>query len=346
MLKDATRRAREHQRAVFTGRAAPIRDVVFPQEQLTDNLGFTRTYCPVSWATRGELRNQAGSAALRQYGCLYRGKFYFPAGPKELEAFVADPARYLNRRRFPTDAKLPHRVAPSHVSSARAKVALKGFCPVAMLAADRYEDLVSGELGLPVMYRKRLFLFSSEDALEKFMACPDKYARQQLPRKLPPRIKAVAPRKLAQSKVAGRHGYLELELSELLVKAMAALEKYKGTLKHPALSAEGTVQVFVALYLTAHNPNEPESVRTRQARRLQQYVNEATVASRLLSAAPRGSGARAARLSPRNPQIAELGAAYARLSKETLASLRKRFLLPAPGGGDDAGVPALPASFK
>ena len=118
--------------ALYRYRVAPIKDVALTREELQDKQGHLGSYCPVSWATKRQLVNMAGTLGQRLYGCEYEGKMYYTAGPEEQAAFIADPKRYLSVA-FPTERRLPVRLRPAEIATSGAKLGMKGFCPVTML---------------------------------------------------------------------------------------------------------------------------------------------------------------------------------------------------------------------
>ena len=124
-------------------------------------------------------------------------------------------------------------------------------------------------------------------------------------------------------------GYLQQALSDLIVKAMTALEAHRGTLKHPGLSLEDSAKAFVSLFLKAHNPASEDHIRQRQAQRLTDFLAECAVAQHI-AAAPRGSAVHAARRSPRFSELKELGQRYDSLATEPREQLVERLFRPTP----------------
>ena len=181
IVKKAAARARTHAQAIDIDHAGCILDVCIKDTELLRRQGFMQDYCPVSWATKRELV-KVGGFARRRYGAEYRGKFYHCAGPRELELFLAQPTRYLARQRLPSH--LPSRIPFGQQTSAT--VALGGYCPVSMYETPGWDGLQLGHATTMVKYRGRVYLFSNERCLAKFMRTPDRFAMQELPTKLPP----------------------------------------------------------------------------------------------------------------------------------------------------------------
>ena len=116
-------------------------------------------------------------------------------------------------------------------------------------------------------------------------------------------------------------------MSDLVVKAMIALEDHRGTLKHPALSLADSAKAFVSLFLKANNPASEPHIRQRQSERLTQFLAECSIAQ-AINAVPRGGGVAAARISPRLPELNKLGAQYDQLSSEPREKLFVRLFRP------------------
>lgn len=67
--------------------------------------------------------------------------------------------------------------------------------------------------------------------------------------------------------------------------------------------------------------------------RLQQFLDECSLAEKIKGVASQGSGARAARLSPRITEAAALGEQFDKLKQEPKQLLATRFLRPDPVPG-------------
>jgi hypothetical protein len=127
-----------------------------------------------SWATKRELVNMAGMSGQRLYGCEYRGRLYFTAGPAEQEAFLKNPSMFLTQP-FPVDTKLPVRLLPTELEGLQAKLGMKGLCPVTLYENPDNTRFVNGNDGLCVLFRNRVFFFETEDKLRRFMRAPWKW---------------------------------------------------------------------------------------------------------------------------------------------------------------------------
>ena len=99
-------------------------------------------YCPVTL-----LKNDVWKQGDPRYGVVHRGRLYLFAGPDEKEQFFANP---------------------------------DDFSPVlagvdAVYLADSGEA-TEGQRTHGVVYRKRVYLFSSEENLQRFWQSPERYA--------------------------------------------------------------------------------------------------------------------------------------------------------------------------
>lgn len=122
--------------------------------------------------------------------------------------------------------------------------------------------------------------------------------------------------------------YLEQTLSEMITNALTAVDQHRSHLLHPALSISSTLKAFVALHLKAHNAAAPAHVRERSAARLLRFLEECAIADKIRGSAPRGSAVAAARLSPRLPDVVQLGEQYDKLKSEPKPYLLERYLRP------------------
>jgi YHS domain-containing protein len=99
-------------------------------------------YCPVTL-----LRKNSWTKGDPRYGVIHRGHLYLFAGPEEKEVFFADPDQY--------------------------SPVLSGIDPVRLAEAG---EAILGERAHGVVYRKRVYLFSSEANLERFWEEPERFA--------------------------------------------------------------------------------------------------------------------------------------------------------------------------
>jgi protein disulfide-isomerase len=99
-------------------------------------------YCPVSLLQKNSwIRGDA------RFGVIHRGHVYLFAGPEEKEKFFSDPDEY--------------------------SPVLAGIDPVRLAETG---EAVMGQRAHGVVYRKRVYLFSSESHLQQFWQEPERYA--------------------------------------------------------------------------------------------------------------------------------------------------------------------------
>lgn len=104
-------------------------------------------YCPVTLLNRNIPEKQRWRKGDPRWGAIHRGRTYLFTGPIEQQAFLADPDRY----------------AP----------VLSGVDSVVALESGRS---VHGSRRFGVVYNDQVFLFSSEDSLQRFAQNPARYA--------------------------------------------------------------------------------------------------------------------------------------------------------------------------
>lgn len=107
----------------------------------------------------------------------YEGRYYRMAGPSELQAFLANPTRYVssnNINALPENELIPIRLKGDNLKqihdSFPKQLALNGYCPVCFYDSKlRYEGL---KLGLPeylANYDHKIYAFCSNNCLLNFL---------------------------------------------------------------------------------------------------------------------------------------------------------------------------------
>lgn len=99
-------------------------------------------YCPVTL-----LKENRWVRGDKRYGVIHRGRTYLFAGPQEKETFFADPDEY--------------------------SPVLAGIDPVAL---NEQGQAIEGKRVHGVVYHRRVYLFSSEDNLNRFWEAPEQFA--------------------------------------------------------------------------------------------------------------------------------------------------------------------------
>ncbi|KGL84236.1 Adenylate kinase 9, partial [Tinamus guttatus] len=253
------------------GKAASIADLCITPEELQYRLGEFGQYCPVSLAEKHELLDCSVTSSL-QFAAEFRGHYYKMASQEELEGskFLNEPEVYvppLAPHPLPPPEMLPKKLTVAEVKALFPRSAeMQGYCPVTYLDGKlRYEALVPGNIEYAVKYRDKVYIFESEEKLQKFMRLPEKYWNLKLPRKLPP---VKEPILLTALPLAG---YLEQAIATSLIKALNEVGCLKP--KFPFLSVKKTALLFVACHLKAYNPRSSEYVRRKYRRKLEQFVD-------------------------------------------------------------------------
>ncbi|KAM8809905.1 adenylate kinase 9 [Eudromia elegans] len=265
------------------GKAASIADLCITPEELQYRLGEFGQYCPVSLAEKHELRDCSVTSSL-QFAAEFRGHYYKMASQEELEKFLNEPELYvppLAPHPLPPPEMLPKKLTVAEVKALfPISAEMQGYCPVTYLdGKQRYEALVPGNIEYAAKYRDKVYIFESEEKLQKFMRLPEKYWNVKLPHKLPP---VKEPILLTALPLAG---YLEQGVATSLIKALNEVGCLKP--KFPFLSVKRTALLFVAYHLKAFNPRSPERARRKYRRELEQFAERCALIPYLGAQMPR-----------------------------------------------------------
>ncbi|KFP78168.1 Adenylate kinase 9, partial [Acanthisitta chloris] len=263
------------------GKAASIADLCITPQELQDRLGETGQYCPVSLAEKGELVDCSLTSSL-QFAAEFQGQYYKMASQEELDKFLSRPEVYVSSlasHPLPPPDWLPKKLTVEEVKALLpGSVEMQGYCPVTYLDGNqRYEALVPGNIKYAAKYRDKVYIFESEEKLQKFMRLPEKYWNLKSPRKLPPNKE---PMLLTALPLAG---YLEQAIATSLIKALHKVGCLKP--KFPFLSVKDTALLFVACHLKAHNPRSSEPVRQMYQRKLSWFMEHCQLIPALGAAA-------------------------------------------------------------
>ncbi|KAM4041197.1 adenylate kinase 9 isoform 2-T2 [Anomaloglossus baeobatrachus] len=250
------------------GNAAAIADFCITPQELLSRLGDFGQYCPVSLAQRGELVNCSVTSSL-QFAAEFRGHYYKMASQEELDVFLQAPELYvppLAPRPLPLPEMLPKRLTVPDVKSKFPKNAeMKGYCPVSYVDGNkRYEALVSGHIENAVEYRDKIYIFESEEKLQRFMRLPEKYWNHKLPSKLPPKMEPIMLTSLPLT------GYLEQGAATAIIKALNDVGCLKP--KYPFLSVKRSALLYIAYHLKAYNPRNSDYIRKKYKKKMEQFV--------------------------------------------------------------------------
>ena len=148
---------------------------------MKQSLSEFKYYCPVTWKNEKLLMK---CSANKEDCVLMKNSFYYFKSIKERDLFLANPSRFTQNMALPKDRDLPLRV--SHHKAAEGLLnekQLNSHCPVTLLDEDRVKK---GDSLLIILFKEAKFSFDNEHKLQRFLANPFKYAKAQLPVKMPP----------------------------------------------------------------------------------------------------------------------------------------------------------------
>ncbi|XP_030055056.1 adenylate kinase 9 [Microcaecilia unicolor] len=253
---------------IKAGQAASINNFCITPQELQSRLGEFGHYCPVSWLLKGELVDCSADKSLK-FAAEFRAHYYRMASQEELDKFLATPEVFvlpLATRPFPPPNMLPKKLTVAEVKTMFPKNAeMKGYCPVTFLdGKQRYEALIPGNIEYAVEYQEKIYFLENEEKREKFMRLPEKYWKQILPNKLPPKKEPLLLTYLPLS------GYLEQGVAVALIKALNEVGCAKP--KFPFMSIQRSALLFIAYHLKAYNPRNNDYVRKKYKKQLEQFV--------------------------------------------------------------------------
>lgn len=227
--------------------------------RLLDMQGFCGSYCPVSWAERRELVDTRNSQLYRRYAVEFQRRVYHCASLQDAIRFQASPFRFLLNQKFP--AVLPERVPASVGAELRVQeLAMNGLCPVLHTAAHDGDATAFGSSLYVVNYDRKMFALSSEAALHRFMRSPWRFVGG-LQLRPPISHSSLAIGHVDLSSALSTAGRLYHSLGDRILAALMALAESRAELKHPALSADRSALMFVALQLYASSPHVMDTAR-------------------------------------------------------------------------------------
>jgi len=240
-------------------RAAAIAHLCVTPDELDARIGEFAQYCPVCLDEKAELVDCSGDTT-NNLVAIYRGKYYKLASKENLAKFLQCPSKYtppLTLSKLPMECDLPIRRSETFLKQAFPKrLELQGFCPVTYHHGKlRYEAIIPGDTNLIAEYKGKLYAFTDEEKLDKFMRQPRKYSTLVLPTKLPPRRDPICVSTLPML------GYMEQTVSTAITKSLTSVGCFKP--KHPYLSAKKSALLYVGYHLKANNPASSEHVRRK-----------------------------------------------------------------------------------
>ncbi|KAJ3058626.1 adenylate kinase, partial [Rhizoclosmatium hyalinum] len=141
---------------------------------------------------------------------------------------------------------------------------LQGYCPVTFGdGPPGFESILPGDPNLIVEYEGKLYSFTTEETLEKFMKTPWDYVNLELPKKLPPKLVNI---NIGQLPLIG---YLEQSVARALMDSLTDVGKFRP--KYPYKSLTKSAADYVGLFLQATNPKAKEWMQEAKAKELGKF---------------------------------------------------------------------------
>ncbi|CAI2736114.1 unnamed protein product [Schistosoma spindalis] len=220
-----------------------------------------------------ELNNLIYIHTSMRFTAEYEGRYYRMAGSSELQAFLANPTRYVspnNINALPENELIPIRLKGDKLKqihdSFPKQLALNGYCPVCFYDSKlRYEGL---KLGLPeylANYDHKIYAFCSNNCLLNFLRKPVLFANLQLPHKLPPVANPITVKSLPLP------GFLEQTLAVALRRALSSMSQERP--KFPFITIKRSALIYMGLHLKAYNPRFLINEQKKNQQKLANYMN-------------------------------------------------------------------------
>ncbi|ORY47443.1 P-loop containing nucleoside triphosphate hydrolase protein [Rhizoclosmatium globosum] len=258
-LESETKRRQNYTDLKTKGLAAPLNDISISVEFVEHHLSKFGEYCGVRLLNEGELVR--GPAPSTKFTAEYQGRFYRMAGEDELRIFLQNPAKYAYGPELPET--LPQRRDASALVFPR-QLELQGYCPVTFGdGPPGFESILPGDPNLIVEYEGKLYSFTTEETLEKFMKTPWDYVNLELPKKLPPKLVNI---NIGQLPLIG---YLEQSVARALMDSLTDVGKFRP--KYPYKSLTKSAADYVGLFLQATNPKAKEWMQEAKAKELGKF---------------------------------------------------------------------------
>ncbi|KAL3318557.1 adenylate kinase [Cichlidogyrus casuarinus] len=254
-------------------------------ENVYDNLSHFKTYCLVKYVQDGELfdvllqqDNLVGTCELEMGITIssltsnvleYEGKFYLFKGEQEMEKFIKNPRQYCDSK-LPDELPMPllghQRESFLLMENSQELFELKGYCPVCFKQGhEQYEALRLASTDFIVKYMSKIYIFDSKECFLEFCKKPHLYYNLKCPNKLPPLRLPVDVEKLPLP------GYLEQKLSIALRRALCAAIQFRP--KYPYRDSSASANMFLGLYLRAHNHNSSDDLKSINRQRLNSFIS-------------------------------------------------------------------------
>eukprot|EP00403_Amphidinium_massartii_P040964 CAMPEP_0178443130 /NCGR_PEP_ID=MMETSP0689_2-20121128/38670_1 /TAXON_ID=160604 /ORGANISM="Amphidinium massartii, Strain CS-259" /LENGTH=1376 /DNA_ID=CAMNT_0020066995 /DNA_START=32 /DNA_END=4162 /DNA_ORIENTATION=- len=241
-------------RRTAEGKACSIFGMSFTKEYLELRRSPWGNYCPV----RLTLGNELVVSQDERLVVEYNSQIFWLSSAEKMDMFLEDPEAFLQ---VPLPTSLP-RVIDENDTSRTSVKALESYCPVALV--DR-KELVKVEDDMYVaQYQAQYWTFTSQEALDKFMLRPARYAvpRTRLPAKKPP-IKGEQSPSLLDRIAKGKDlepteilTYMQSSVAEAVCQALVETGERRPL--YPGKSPEESILLFMGKFLRARNPANAE----------------------------------------------------------------------------------------
>ncbi|KDO29234.1 hypothetical protein SPRG_19900 [Saprolegnia parasitica CBS 223.65] len=286
-----------YMQAVASGGAAPLEHVRFSQVYLDSHTHLRLGgLCPVTLTVAHE--RYSSLQVDRRFLAEFEHVNYWLADAAALDAFLLQPAKYLESRVLLQQAKLPIDMAMGSnlTTGAPPRLGFQGYCAVTYADGNGPADwssLRKGSKFILAAFDGTVYAFTSVAAKSRFLRAPLVYTALSLPTKLPPIIDETA-----------RHlhvtmpGKLEQALSHITEEALVALGHER--VKFPGVSVRAS-----AIQFASQLPADVAAL-------LQEYINDCRLGSDIKEMAiPVGSAIKGVR-SVRSKDGDDLSAKFAR----------------------------------
>ncbi|EQC33656.1 hypothetical protein SDRG_08760 [Saprolegnia diclina VS20] len=303
--------ANGYMQAIASGGAAPLQHLRFSQVYLDSHTNMRLGgLCPVTLTAAH--KRYSSLQVDRRFLAEFEHVNYWLADATALEAFLLQPAKYLESRVLLQQAKLPIDMAMGSnlTTGAPPRLGFQGYCAVTYAdgagPAD-WSSIRKGSKFIVAAFDGTVYAFTSVAMKSRFLRAPLVYTALTLPTKLPPIVDENA-----------RHlnvtmpGKLEQALSHITEEALVALGHER--FKFPGVSVRASAIQFVALFLKSKKKatNQASQLPADVAALLQQYINDCRLGSDIKEMAmPVGSAVKGVR-SVRSKDGDDVSAKFAR----------------------------------
>jgi len=280
-------------------RAAPCSGLGWTPRVIQSKVSPWRTFCPVALTVKDELVDASGDFS---FAVEFKGRIFWLQSHDSQQAFLSHPSHYLST---PLPRTLPRVLPFTECQSMSIEKALRGYDPVALVDDGRLvKPLASHHI---VQYGQDYWVFASHNNLQRFCQLPSRYVQKSpslLPAKLPasqemghaPQVTlahmgeearrerakreaqkeeereegdlCLGMRKL-QQELGNTMAFLNVSLSEAICEALTDVGDRRPVMPH--LARDAAALTYVALHLSATNPQNSPSKRKQAMEKFEQF---------------------------------------------------------------------------